>query len=92
VKVDCYDWINDRLVFSVLIWPVLAAPPDEAYSRHDELVEAVLDAIAKGAAEKMWSVRWEVYGLTWDHSRKCWVDGDGHCYDGSRFDREHHRV
>ena len=29
---------------------------------------------------------WEAnYGLTWDHGREVWVDGDGHAYDGSRF-------
>jgi hypothetical protein len=75
VLVDCYDWIYDSLVFSVLIWPCLEAPADEALERHDELVSRVLEVIARGASEMA-----------------CWVDGDGHSYDGSRFDREHHRV
>jgi hypothetical protein len=55
---------------------------------HDmrERTEQVLDAIARGAAEKMWSTRWELdYSLRWDHSRECWMGGDGHRYDGSRF-------
>jgi hypothetical protein len=46
----------------------------------------VTGVIAKGAADKAWSTYWEVdYGLVWDHSRECWMDGDGYRYDGSGF-------
>ncbi len=48
--------------------------------------EEVMEAFAKGASERMWSTYWEVdHGLTWDHHRECWVDGEGFAYDGSRF-------
>jgi hypothetical protein len=50
-----------------------------------ERANEVIGAIARGAAEKMWSTRWEVAELAWDHMRECWVDSDGHAYDGSRF-------
>jgi len=34
----------------------------------------------------MWSTYWEVdYGLKWDNSAECWVDGDGAAYDGRRL-------
>jgi len=86
VLVDVFDWTTDRLLFSVLVWPPLERPGQDAPYEHHQRVEAVLEAIAKGAKEKMWSTYWEVdYGLTWDHSRECGVDGDGHRYDGSRF-------
>jgi hypothetical protein len=52
---------------------------------HRQRVEEVLEAIGKGAAEKMWSTYWEVSELAWDHMRECWVDGDGIAYDGERF-------
>ena len=84
--VDVFDWTTDRLLFSVLVWPPLETPGQDAPYDHHQRVEAVLEAISKGAAEKMWSVYWEVdYGLEWDQSRETWVDGDGHRYDGSRF-------
>ena len=44
-----------------------------------------IEAIARGAEQKMWSTRWEVSELAWDQKRECWVDGGGHAYDGSRF-------
>jgi hypothetical protein len=51
-----------------------------------ERVEEGMAAFAAGASEKAWSTYWEVdHGLVRDHPRECWVDGDGHRYDGSRF-------
>jgi hypothetical protein len=86
VLVDVYDWTNERLIFSVLVWPALEGEPREAAYDQQERVEQVLDAIARGAAEKMWSTRWELdYGLRWNNRREVWVDSDGHAYDGSRF-------
>jgi hypothetical protein len=48
-------------------------------------VEEVLEAISKGAAEKMWSTYWQASELVWDHKRECWVDGARHAYDGARL-------
>jgi len=57
----------------------------DAQRRKDE-GERAAEAIAKDAAEKMCSSYWEMdYGLKRDHARECWVNGDGHCYDDSRF-------
>jgi hypothetical protein len=83
--VDFYSWVDDRLTFSVLVWPPLEVDPATAEHHHRERVGEVLEPIARGAAEKMWSTRWEVAELAWDHRRECWVDGDGHACDGSRF-------
>jgi hypothetical protein len=89
VLADVYDWTDDRLIFSVLVWPSL--DPNhrfalEAERAHRQRVEEVLAAIAKGAKEKMWSTRWEVdWGLEWDHERGAWVSPDGHAYDGERL-------
>ena len=85
VLVDVLDWTNERLLFSVLVWPPLESELGTAERDHGQRVEEVLGAIAKGAAEKMWSTRWEVSGLAWDHKRECWVDGDGHAYDAARL-------
>ena len=85
VLVDVYDWTNERLIFSVLVWPPLESGPGTAERDHRQRVEEVLEAIAKGAAEKLWSTRWEVSELAWDHKRECWVDGDGIAYDAARL-------
>ena len=83
---DVYDWTTDRLIFSVLIWPSLESSPEDADYVFHERVREVKEAIAKGAAEKMWSTRFEMdFGLKWDHRRECWVGTDGHHYDGSGF-------
>lgn len=81
VLVDVYDWTNERRIFSVLVWPPLETPADEAYSRHDERVSQVLEVIARGASEKALSTRWDVdYGLAWDHKRQVWTAKDGFAY------------
>jgi hypothetical protein len=86
VLVDVYDWTDERLVFSVLVWPPLERDPYRAGYDHRERVGAILEAIARGAADKAWSVRWEIDGgLRWDDERQVWVGEDGFAYDGSRF-------
>jgi hypothetical protein len=84
--VDVYSWVDDRLIFSVLIWPSLESSQHDAdYVFHQRVYE-VKEVIAKGAADKAWSTRFETdYGLRWDASREVWADADGHAYDGSRF-------
>ena len=85
VLVNCFDWTDDRLIFSVIIWPSLESAPETADQDLRERTGQILDAIGRGASEKMWSIRWEVdYGLKWDPKRECWVDSDGHAYDGAR--------
>ena len=87
--VDFYSWVDDRLIFSVLVWPPLESGPATAERDHRDRVGEVIEAIARGAAEKIWSTRWEVSELAWDHRRECWVDGDGHAYDGSKRSPTH---
>jgi hypothetical protein len=83
--IDCLDWTSDRLIFSVIVWPSLESSSESADDDMRERVEEVLDAIAKGASEKMWCTRWEVnHGLRWNATRACWVASDGYGYDGDR--------
>jgi hypothetical protein len=85
VLIDTWDWTNERLLFSVLVWPALESAPRTAERDFRERVEEVLEVIGKGASEKLWSTRWEVSELAWDNEREVWVDGDDHHYDGARF-------
>jgi hypothetical protein len=81
VLVDCFDWTNDRHIFSVLVWPPLEVPLNDAFELHEERVEEVISAISRGAADRVWSMRWETdYGLRWDHERQVWVAEDNFAY------------
>ncbi len=83
VLIDVLDWTDDRRIFSVLVWPSLESSAQEATQAHRERVRAVLDAIARGAADMAWSTRFETdYGLRWDSERQVWTASDGFAYDG----------
>ena len=86
VLVDCFDWTDDRLIFSVLIWPSLESSAHDADHVYQQRIEEVIETIARGATDRAWSTRWELdYGLRWDHRRECWVDGHGIAYDAARL-------
>jgi hypothetical protein len=81
VLIDVFDWTNERHIFSVLVWPALEVPPEKAAHAQRERARTIQQVIAKGAAEMMWSTRFEVdYGLRWNHERKVWVAADGFAY------------
>jgi len=84
ILIDVYDWTNERHIFSVLVWPSLEVPVDsyrDAARMQRERAEMVKEVIARGAAEKMWSTRFEVdYGLRWNHERQVWAAQDGFAY------------
>jgi hypothetical protein len=65
--------------------PPLESEQATAERDHRQRVEEVLGAVARGASEKMWTTTWQISELAWDHKRECWVDGDGHAYDGERL-------
>jgi hypothetical protein len=79
--VEVHDWINERKMFSVLVWPSLQVPEEEAGEAHAERLQMVKDTIARGAAEQAWSLMFYVDdSLSWDHERKVWVGHDGFAY------------
>ena len=78
---DFLDWTTSRHLFSVLVWPSLEVPDDEAYRAQEERAQQVKEVILRGAAEKAWSTGVEVtYGLAWDRQRQAWVARDGFAY------------
>ena len=89
ILVDARDWTDERLIFSILVWPTLEVPVGsyrDAERLKRERAELVKQVIARGAAEKMWSTRFEVdYGLTWDYERQVWEASDGFAFDGAPF-------
>jgi hypothetical protein len=81
---DVYDWTNDRLIFSVLVWPPLEVDISEADDVFYQRIAQVKRTIYKGAEDMLLSTRIHTtYGLRWDASRRCWVDRDHHGYDGN---------
>jgi hypothetical protein len=86
VLVDMFDWTDDRLIFSVLVWPSLESPAAGAPYDHRERVEQVMRTISRGAANRAWSTRYEAdYGLRWDPEREVWTAADGFAYDGAEL-------
>jgi hypothetical protein len=85
VLIDVYSWVDDRRIFSVLVWPALEEDPHDADYVFRERVDEVKEAIAKGCGEKSWSTHFfeTDWGLRWDQRREVWVDEDGYAYDGS---------
>ena len=85
VLIDVCDWTTQRRLFSVLVWPSLESPPDEAASHHRQRVDAVKSVIARGGADMAWCVHFETdYSLRWDSERKVWVAQDGFAYDDGK--------
>jgi hypothetical protein len=80
--VDVHDWTNDRLIFSVLVWPSLESGAYDADYAHHQRIDEVKKAIAKGASEMAWSTRFETdYGLKWDADRRVWTTRGGFAYE-----------
>lgn len=81
VLVDAFDWTDERLLFSVLVWP-----PLEDRGGHRERARQVLEVLHAGAADLNWSTLYEVDdGLTWDAEREVWRGSDGFAHDGERL-------
>jgi hypothetical protein len=84
--VDVHDWTNERLIFSVLVWPPLEEPIENRERDHHERVHEIIRVLHAGATEMAWSTRYDVGdGLTWDAGREVWVGSDGFAYDGERL-------
>jgi hypothetical protein len=83
VLVEAHDWVEGRLLFSVLVWPSLE---EEDPAAHWERVEQVKRAISRGAAELMWSTEITTdYSLRWNADRAVWTTEDATSFDGGRF-------
>jgi hypothetical protein len=86
ILIDTYDWTDERLLYSVLIWPSLEVPPEKATYAQQERAKQIIRVLHAGAAEMAWSTRYEVdYGLKWDHERQVWTAEDGFAYDGAHL-------
>ena len=85
IVINVFDWSTYTLLFSVLVWPPLdveANTPAQAEAYLRARAEAVMRSITKGAAEKRWSILYEVEErLQWDRRRKVWVTVDGHAVE-----------
>ena len=84
VQIDVRDFVNDRLIFTAMVWPTLESPRETALHAQRERVEEVLATISAGAADRLWSMRYEIDdGLLWDRDRQVWYSiEDGFASDG----------
>jgi hypothetical protein len=59
VIVHIKQWSDQRILYSILVWPATEYPEEDAREGHQHRVDAIKEAVAKGASEKMWSVQFE---------------------------------
>jgi len=86
VLVDVSDWTDERLIFSVLVWPPLESSAHRAGHDHDARVRDVKEVIERGSLAMAYTTRFDTdYGLRWDVKREAWVASDGHAFDGERL-------
>lgn len=86
VLIDVSDWTDERLIFSVLVWPPLESHTHRAGHDHDARVRDVKGVIAAGCAEMAYSTRFDTdYGLRWDPEREVWGASDDYAFDGERL-------
>ncbi len=86
VLIDVSDCTDERLVFSVLVWPCLESDRHLVGFDHERRVRDVNEAIAKGCTEMSWSTRFDTdHTLRWDQKRGAWVASDGCAFDGERL-------
>jgi hypothetical protein len=83
VLIDVGDWVTTRRICTVLVWPPLESPPEDAQRDYGERVVMVKQVLAKGASDMALTTSFETdYDLRWEHERKVWVSEDGFAYDG----------
>lgn len=86
VLIDVSDWTDERLIFSVLVWPPLESHTHRAGLDHDARVRDVKGIIEQGALAMAFSTRFDTdYGLQWDAKRGVWAASDGYAFDGERL-------
>jgi hypothetical protein len=86
VLIDVSDWTDERLIFSVLVWPPLESHAHRAGHDHQARVRDVKEVIERGSSAMAYSTRFDTdYGLRWDAKRGAWVVLDGHAFDGERL-------
>jgi hypothetical protein len=87
VLIEVRDWVTDRRLFSILVWPSLESAPEDAQQAHFQRVQQVKEVIAKGASDMAMTTSFETdYGLRWDYKREVWTASDFFAYDGKRTD------
>lgn len=86
VLVDAFDWSDDRLIFTLLVWPSLESQPREAPYAHERRVREVKESFGKVCQDLAWCTRFETdRGLRWDADREVWIGSDGYAFDGERL-------
>jgi hypothetical protein len=85
--IDVRDFTDERLIYSVLVWPPLEGPVESRERDHHERVHQVIRVLHAGATDMAWSTRYGVdeEGLRWDHERGVWEASDGYAFDGERL-------
>jgi hypothetical protein len=84
ILIHVKEWTDSRLLYTIVCWPATEHAEEDALQAHQHRVTGIMDAVAKGATEKMWSVQFEKdYSLRWAPQIGAWVARDGYLYHNS---------
>jgi hypothetical protein len=88
------DWTNDRTAITCIVWPAMEIPDGaDPFIVQQERVSDLMHVIAKGAADKLWHIRFEAdYGLRWVPERQAWISTNGHLYHSSLGSIQHKKL
>ncbi len=82
ILLECSDWTDGRLLFSVLVWPAEGDSQLQAHLNHKARAKQILNGFNQACSDRAWSVQWLAdYGLEWDPQREVWTASDDFSYE-----------
>lgn len=82
ILVHVEDWRDERLLFSILVWPSLESPVRRALVDQETRARQVKEAFGRACSDLAWTTRFDTdFGLRWDSGREVWTATDGMAYE-----------
>jgi hypothetical protein len=88
ILVDIRSMTDNRLVASLVVYPVLEEPSLHAPAAQEERPEQTKESFARVCGDLAWDTQFETYPLVWDPRREVWttLDDEGDAVDGKRLE------
>ncbi len=82
ILVDVEDWRDERLLFSILVWPSLESSVPTALRDQETRTRQAKEAFGRACNDLAWTTRFDTdFGLRWDPEREVWTAADGFSYE-----------
>jgi hypothetical protein len=90
VLVDIISMTDERLIASLIVYPVLEEPAAYAGAAQEERAEQIKQSFARVCGDLAWDTSFETYDLVWNPGREVWTTLDvaepGDAVDGKRLE------